>query len=92
MKRPQTDDLGGMDGPGVALPKIKALDKLGSEFVDIRDQKAALATQLTDLTNRAVTLMQEHKVERYTFADQEIRIKTGKTKIVVKTIKGEDDE
>lgn len=40
MARPKAQDLPGVEGEGVSPKKDKALEKLGDEFIEIRDQKA----------------------------------------------------
>ena len=45
MKRAKVQELPAMTGPGVEVPKFKALDALADEFIDVRDKKAKLAEQ-----------------------------------------------
>lgn len=56
-----------MTGEGVALPKDRALDKLGDEFTDIRDKKAKLAEELGEIEMKIVERMNEKGVTRYVF-------------------------
>ena len=76
-----------MEGPGVALPKFKDLDRLGDKFIEVRDEKAALATKLGEIELKIAEKMVEHDLSRYKFSDQEIILKPGKTHIKIKTVK-----
>lgn len=97
MTRPKAQDLPNMDGPGVGVEKFKDLDRLGDKFIEIRDEKAALATKLRDTERKLAELMADKGITRYRFGDQEIVIKIGATHIKIKTIKvdgaanGEED-
>jgi hypothetical protein len=84
---PKQNDLTGIEGPGVSLPHFKDLDKLGDKFIDIRDQKAALATKLGKVEAEIVEKMKDHGISRYVFSDQEMVIKEGKVHVKVKTVK-----
>jgi hypothetical protein len=90
--RPKTKDLPGIEGPGVGQTADKKLDKLGDEFIDVRDQKAKLAEQLTGIETKAAERMGELGITRYRFSDQEMFLKPGKTHIKVKTVKNEGAE
>lgn len=85
----KTQDLPGVEGPGVSLPKFKDLDRLADKFIEVRDQKAELATKLGDLEKQIADKMIHHGLDRYKFSDQEVIIKTGKTHIKIKTVKAE---
>lgn len=89
MARPKATDLPGMNGPGVAPPRYKELDRLADKFIDVRDAKAELATQLGKIETQIAEAMQEHGIKRYQFSDQEIVIKEGKVHVKVKTVKVE---
>jgi hypothetical protein len=80
-------DLPGVEGPGVSIPKFKDLDKLGDKFIDLRDEKAALAGKMTKLEDQIVELMRDHDITRYVFGDQEMVLKEGKVHVRVKTVK-----
>lgn len=86
------EDLPAMEGPGVAPPKFKDLDRLGDKFIDVRDQKAALAEKLGDIEKQIAEKMVEHGMGRYKFSDQEIILKPGKTHIKIKTVKAVADD
>lgn len=83
---PKAQDLPHMEGPGVALPKYKDLDKLGDKFIDIRDQKATLATKLGDTEKRIIELMRDKGLEVYRFGDQEMKIVETKLHVKVKAV------
>ena len=76
-----------MEGPGVGQPKFKDLDKLADQFVDVRDEKAALATKLGKIESQIVDKMIEKGIRTYRFSDQEVTIKPGTTHIKIKTVK-----
>jgi hypothetical protein len=92
MARPKATDLPGIEGPGVSELKDKKLDKLGDEFIDIRDKKASLAEELTAVETKAADRMGELGITRYRFSDQEMILKSGKTHVKVKTVKVEGSE
>lgn len=76
-----------MEGPGVSIPKHKDIDKLADQFVEKRDTKATLASQMGDIERKIIEKMIEHGLTRYRFSDQEIIIKPGKNHVKVKTVK-----
>jgi hypothetical protein len=92
MARPRATDLPGIEGPGVAPVKIKELERLGDKFIEIRDEKAELASKLTKLEAQMAEIMEEHKLTKYQFSDQEIAIKKGKVHIKIKSVKAEGVE
>jgi hypothetical protein len=75
-----------MEGPGVALPKDKVLDKLGDKYIELRDKKAKLAEEITALDKKAVDRMTEMGITRYRFGDQEMIVKPGATHIKVRSV------
>ncbi len=79
-------DLPGIEGPGVALPEDKVLDKLGDKYIDLRDQKAKLAEEITALDKKAVERMTELNITRYRFGDQEMFVKQGDPHIKIRTV------
>lgn len=85
-------DLTGVEGPGVSLPKDKALDKLGDEFIETRDKKATLATKLGDLEKKIIDRMAEKGLKHYRFGDQEMDVVETKLHVKVKTVKVEGVE
>ena len=78
-----------LEGPGVSIPKIKGLDRLGDQFIETRDEKAALATKLGEIERKIIELMVEHNVSHYKFSDQQIDLKTAKDHIKIKTVKAD---
>jgi hypothetical protein len=90
-KRPTQNEIDLGSAPGVSVPKDKKLDKLGSEFIDVRDQKAALAETITALETKIFDRMDELDLKEYRFADQVLTIKNGSRKVKVKTVKVESD-
>lgn len=83
----KTQDLPGVEGPGVSLPKYKDLDRLADKFIEVRDEKAALATKLGEIEKKIADAMIEHQLSRYKFSDQEVVLKEGKIHIKIKTVK-----
>lgn len=76
-----------IEGPGVSPPRFKDLDRLADRFIETRDQKANLATQLGDLEKKIAEKMQEHGLTKYRFSDQEVVVKAGSVHIKIKTVK-----
>lgn len=91
MARPKQTEIP-MEGQGVAPTKIKELDRLGDKYVEIRDEKAELATKLGDVERRMADIMIENGMSKYQWSDQEMIIKPGKTHVTVKTVKAEGVE
>lgn len=83
----KAQDLPGVEGPGVSPPKFKDLDRLADKFIEIRDQKAELATKLGETEKKIAEKMQEHGLSKYKFSDQEVVLKEGKIHIKIKTVK-----
>lgn len=81
-----------MEGPGVSTQKFKDIDRLGDKFIEIRDQKAKLATDLGKVEEKIAAAMGEHGITKYRFADQEVILKPGKTHVKIKTVKAEGVE
>jgi hypothetical protein len=81
-----------MEGPGVAPVRFKDIDRLADQFIEVRDEKAALATKLGGIEEKIAEKMVEHGIERYQFSDQEVILKKGKTHIKVKTVKADGVE
>ncbi len=89
MSRPKAQDLPGVEGPGVSPPKIKELDRLGDKFIEIRDDKADLASKLTKVEAQMAEIMEDQGLTKYQFSDQEMILKRGKVHVKVKTVKVE---
>lgn len=85
-KRPKQEELD-VTGPGVEVCKDKKLIALGDEYIDTRDEKAALATKLTELDASMQTRMAEIGVEVFRFSDQIVTLKKGATHVKIKTVK-----
>lgn len=92
MARPKQDEIPGIQGEGVSKPVIKELDRLGDKFIDIRDQKAELASKLTKVEAQMAEIMAENQISKYHFSDQEVILKPGKTHVKIKTVKVEGSE
>ena len=92
MARPKQEEISGLTGPGVEVPRIKKLDQLGDKFIEIRDEKAELAEKLGDTEKSMIEVMVENGISKYRFGDQEITIKPGKNHVKIKTVKVEGAE
>ena len=90
--RAKAVDLPGMKGPGVEQVSDKKLDKLGDDFISIRDDKAKLAEELTAIEAKALERMAELGITRYRFSDQEMVLTPGKSHVKIKTVKAEGVE
>lgn len=86
MPRPKAQELPGVEGPGVSLPQYKDLDKLGDKFIEVRDEKAKLATKLADTEKKIIELMRDKGLEVYRFGDQEAKIVETKLHVKIKTV------
>jgi len=92
MPRLKQEDLSGVEGPGVSPIKLKELDRLGDKYIEVRDKKAELATELNGIENKMADIMVEKGITTYRWSDQEMIVKPGKTHIKVKTVKSEGVE
>lgn len=85
----KAQELPNMKGAGVELPSYKDLDLLGDKFTETRDEKAKLATKLSDLEKKIIDLMNEKGLTLYRFGDQQMEIKETKLHVQVKLVKTE---
>jgi hypothetical protein len=90
--RPTAQELPGVEGPGVGRVKDKILDRLSDEFIEIRDDKAALAGKLSKVEAKIADRMVELGITKYAFSDQMVEVKQGKVRIKIKTVKAESVE
>ncbi len=89
MARPKQEELSGVEGPGISPVKIKELDRLADRFIEKRDAKADLASDITKIEGQMAEIMEEHGISKYKFSDQEVVLKKGKVHIKVKSVKVE---
>jgi len=87
--RPKAQDLPGVEGPGVSPIKIKELDRLGDKFIDKRDTKTEIASEMTKIEAQMAEIMEEQGLTKYQFSDQEMILKRGKVHVKIKTVKAE---
>ena len=92
MPRPTQNDIPGVEGPGVSQPRFKDIDRLADKFIDIRDQKSDLASQLTKIESQIAEKMEEHGITKYSFSDQVVEMKQGNVHIKIKNVKAEGVE
>lgn len=90
-KRPTQEEIP-MEGAGVAPVKDKKLDTLCDKFIELRDSKAATATQIGETEGKILERMDELKITVHKFSDQIASIKTGKNHVKIKTVKVDGDE
>jgi len=81
--RPKQNDMP-FEGPGVALPKIKELDKLGDKFVELRDQKADLNIRIADLEKEIIQLMHANGIAKYLLDGQTLELKEATLHVKIK--------
>lgn len=80
-----------MEGPGVAPVVDKKLDALCDKFIEIRDEKAALAEKLGETEAKILDRMMELKISQHRFSDQVAIVKEGKSHVKIKTVKADAD-
>lgn len=78
------EDLPGIEGPGVGRVKDKMLDRLGGEIDDLREKRADLSEDITNVEKQIVARMKEKKLTVYFFGDREMRITPGTDHIKTK--------
>ena len=76
-----------LKGDGVEPVTDDLLIQLGDEFVDIRDKKATLATELKATETKILDRMDELKIAVFRFSDQIVTAKTGARHVKIKTVK-----
>lgn len=91
MARPKQKDLP-ISGEGIAPEPDKKLDNLCDEFIELRDDKAKLAEDLGVCEVKILDRMVELNREEHRFGDQLAKIKKGKNRIKIKTVKTEAPE
>lgn len=87
----QTDALENAE-PGVGIVKNKKLDALADKFTELRDEKAALAEQMTATEGKIIEEMWASGIKIYRYADREVRVKDGKAHVKVKAVKVGDGD
>lgn len=94
MPRPKQNDLPSIEGEGVAPKRIKEIDVAADNYVEVRDTRMTWTKKECDARDKAVALMQKHGLAAYQYGDHEVKLKTGKLSVKVKTIDapGEKEE
>lgn len=59
-KKSSQTDLPAMEGPGVASPRISAIDKLADEYTEVRDQRMALTPQEVAAKQKLIAALHKH--------------------------------
>jgi hypothetical protein len=90
-KRPKQTDMP-LKGEGVETVTDKQLIQLGDEFIDVRDNKAVLATKLKETETKILDRMDILGIKEFRFSDQIVTSKTGARHVKVKTVKVECEE
>lgn len=85
-KRPKTQELG-LKGEGVEKKEDKQLTEWGDDFIDKRDAKATLVTELKALETKMLERMAVLGVTEYRFGDQILVQKKGATHVKIKAVK-----
>jgi exonuclease VII large subunit len=85
-KQKQTDALE-EGGPGVGIVKDSKLNALADEFVELRDEKAKMAEQMTAIEAKILDRMQEKGIKVFRYADKQVSIKDGKAHVKIKQVK-----
>lgn len=81
----------GIEGEGVATPRVPAVEKAADRYVEVRNKRMALTEQ--EVTARAglIEMMRENKLTVYTYDDYRISMES-KEKVKVKTVAPEEPE
>jgi hypothetical protein len=94
MIRQQQEDLGGMEGPGIAPVKIKEIDKHVALYTAARDEHGQVTEKLTNAKKLLIEVMHKHEAEItkdangeliYRCGDEVVTVKPGKEDLKVKT-------
>lgn len=87
-KRPKQDEIP-LKGTGVEITTDKKLIELGDKFIDQRDEKATLTTELGKTETAILDRMAILGLERFRFGDQLAVLSTGRKHVKIKTVKNE---
>lgn len=83
------DDLGGMNGPGVESPKIKAVDEAFDTLIGARGNRMKWGLKEKEAQTELVALMEKNELELYRFDDVVYQLKD--IKKVVRLPKEDED-
>ena len=87
-KRPKQNEMP-IKGDGVEVTTDKELIAMGDKFIDQRDAKAQLTTELTKTEADILKRMAVLNLQRFRFGDQLAVLSTGKQHVKIKTVKNE---
>lgn len=89
-RRTRTQDLPAMEGPGVARPVFKDVDKAVEAFTSARDKLNAAKEAETEAKLKLIAKMQERDLTVYQFEDEKVTLSTGKWNVKVKHVSAPD--
>lgn len=93
-------DLPGMEGPGVALVRIAAVDNAAAEYVRERDKRCRQTPKEIAAKQKLIGLLHKHEAKigrdeagvlRYEFDDTVIELKPGEETLKVKAAPAPED-
>lgn len=90
MAKAEAVDLPAMDGPGVAIKKIKRLENIGGKMEEQMKIRSDAAEELTSLDKQATEVMIEEKIRVYRYNDMEMYLKEGKSHVKIRTFKPDE--
>lgn len=82
-KKPAQDDLPAIEGPGVAPPRIRAIDKLADEYIEIRDQRVQMTPQEVAAKQNLIGALHKHAAKLGTQPDGSIVYRYGTIQITL---------
>lgn len=88
----KNQELPGIEGEGVARPKIKAIDSAADKYIEIRDSRMALTEKEVAAKLKLAMLMRDHKLTEYVYDDHKVVLQPGKENVKVRTIHEGDDD
>jgi hypothetical protein len=72
---PKQDDLAGVEGPGVSVPKIKAVEEAFDALIGARTKRMSWGEKEGEASAALVELFHKHNLRVYTFDDKRYTLK-----------------
>lgn len=97
--RPRTEDLPGVEGPGVAPVRIPEVDRLADDYIKERDKRVRLTPREIAAKQKLIEALHEHKeltgpdgTLTYRYDTVLITLEPGKEKLKVKDVTEEEQD
>lgn len=89
---PKDNDLPGVEGPGVSIPSIKAVDQAFEDLLDARSKRMKFGEKEADCSSVLIQLFHKHNLKKYRYDEKLYTIKQiEKVTIAPKEDNGSED-